>query len=223
MPRVLIVGEQSYKSAFDTNIWSISCIPWEVTDETLLRSEIEFADLICLTGGEDIYPVMYGASPVLGSDPHQYNMDRDNYEKRIYIIAKHQDKPFVGICRGAQFLNVMNGGYMVQDMDGHHGSHMAFSYTDPSYGISVSSDHHQMMVPNYERAEVLLIAGESHGINPPEMIFKLEETDQGYTDPEVILYRKTKDLCHQPHPEWVDKGSPYWNYFNYTVNKLMEL
>lgn len=66
------------------------------------------------TGGHDVDSHMYGEEPlpVCGTCCHE----RDILEKEIYGIAKAEDKPVLGICRGIQLINVLQGGTLYQDL-----------------------------------------------------------------------------------------------------------
>ena len=66
------------------------------------------------TGGHDVDPRMYGEEPlpVCGT----CCPERDILEKEIYKIARQEDKPVLGICRGIQLLNVLHGGTLYQDL-----------------------------------------------------------------------------------------------------------
>jgi gamma-glutamyl-gamma-aminobutyrate hydrolase PuuD len=80
------------------------------------------ADLIQFTGGADVSPMLYGEP----KHPRTYcDPNRDQHEANIFW--NNIDKPKAGICRGGQFLNVMSGGSMWQDVDNHAigGTHAA--------------------------------------------------------------------------------------------------
>jgi len=64
---------------------------------------------VVFTGGADVSPFMYGEKKlsVTCNDEH-----RDEQEKLFF--ERYTKVPKVGICRGGQFLNVMNGGKMWQ-------------------------------------------------------------------------------------------------------------
>jgi putative glutamine amidotransferase len=71
---------------------------------------------VCLSGGPDIDPSAYGAerSPDLGP----VEPDLDAFE---LAVARHADAaglPILGICRGAQALNVARGGSLHQHLPG---------------------------------------------------------------------------------------------------------
>jgi len=118
-----------------------------------------------------------------------------------------------GICRGGQFLNVMNGGSMWQHVNNHIGNHMAFEVLTQKE-IIVTSTHHQMMVPTDE-ALVLMTASRAtvrQGGGKAELLGERDD------DVEAIYYPKTECLCFQPHPEYFQPNHPcqttYFDYLN---------
>jgi putative glutamine amidotransferase len=74
-------------------------------------------DGLLLTGGTDVDPDRYGARPdpaLLTPEP-----DRDRLELGLLDLAAEEDLPVLGICRGAQVLNVWAGGSLRQDVPAH--------------------------------------------------------------------------------------------------------
>ena len=147
--------------------------------------KLELADLVQFTGGSDVTPALYGEEAHLHTHS---NKARDDCEMLLYAAALRMEKPMVGICRGGQFLNVMNGGKMNQHINGHCNSH-DITYEDIQGGmqfVHVSSTHHQHMLHNKELGQVIAY---SAGTDAPENI------------EEVVYYDYTNCLCFQPHPE----------------------
>jgi putative glutamine amidotransferase len=71
-------------------------------------------DGILLAGGGDVDPARYGAEPtdtLVGVDER-----RDAYELALVDAAVALGLPVLGICRGAQVLNVARGGTLVQHL-----------------------------------------------------------------------------------------------------------
>ncbi|MGH1563911.1 gamma-glutamyl-gamma-aminobutyrate hydrolase family protein [Mumia sp. DW29H23] len=77
-------------------------------------------DGLVLTGGKDVDPASYGQEPhPLTDDPRR---DRDAWERALVDGALARELPVLGICRGAQVLNVALGGTLhqhVPDVVGH--------------------------------------------------------------------------------------------------------
>ncbi len=69
---------------------------------------------IMLTGGGDIEADLFNQSPVEGLKG--LNRARDEFEIALIRRALEEDMPVLGICRGAQILNVALGGTLVQDI-----------------------------------------------------------------------------------------------------------
>ena len=147
--------------------------------------------LICFGGGADVSPSLYNE---MNTDSYCVPT-RDLYNVFLYNHARLNNIKCVGICRGGQFLNVMNGGSMIQHYVGHNNTiHMI--RTSKHNFINVTSDHHQIMIPSKKA-----------------MIMALSDTDD---KAEVVVYKDSdgrEDICFQPHPEWVTKNHQCRDYF----------
>lgn len=68
---------------------------------------------LVVTGGHDIDPVLYAAEP----EVHPiYDKERDAFESILIEDALERELPVLGICRGAQLLNVRLGGSLFQEL-----------------------------------------------------------------------------------------------------------
>lgn len=68
---------------------------------------------VVITGGHDVDPVLYAAEPEVKP---KYDKDRDEFESRVIQFALRHNLPLLGICRGAQLLNVQRGGNLFQEL-----------------------------------------------------------------------------------------------------------
>jgi putative glutamine amidotransferase len=85
---------------------------------------VQRLDGVCLAGGPDIDPLAYGADerhPELGGT----NPEVDAFELAVAHAADAAGLPLLGICRGAQALNVARGGTLHQHVDGHRQDELA--------------------------------------------------------------------------------------------------
>jgi hypothetical protein len=164
----------------------------------------ELADVIIFNGGSDIGTSLYDEKPVRSGIPEKPSR-RDQQEIDIYDRYNDGTKLLVGICRGAQLLNVLNGGSLWQDVDGHGRSHnMLILATNQT--MYITSTHHQMMRPNLKTGKVLAVADCAHNK------FSAHDTwthkggaffSDDHKDTEIVWYPNTRCLCIQGHPEYV--------------------
>lgn len=68
---------------------------------------------VIVTGGHDIEPVLYAQESEVQP---RYDPERDAFESRIIDDALERRLPLLGICRGAQLLNVRLGGNLHQEL-----------------------------------------------------------------------------------------------------------
>src|SRR3954466_2434892 len=69
---------------------------------------------LMVSGGPDVHPSVYGEEPHPSLGPTE--PDLDAFELELLRRADARGMPILGICRGAQLLNVARGGTLVQDL-----------------------------------------------------------------------------------------------------------
>ena len=83
-------------------------------DAALLEQLLALCDGVCLAGGNDLHPRMYGQEPTEATA--DYSELRDATEAVIVTYALSKKLAILGICRGMQLLNVHLGGDLYQDI-----------------------------------------------------------------------------------------------------------
>ena len=177
----------------DSSAYAKLFLEWgQVTHDV---DNLEDVDLVVFTGGTDVNPLFYGEKPL--DTTQTADTDRDTLERGVYTRALFLELPMVGICRGAQFLNVMNNGKLVQHMHGHGNTEHELLAGGKVIDI-VRGDHHQSMLPSGEHS---LLSTSADGVA------------------EEIFWPLSRCLGVQWHPEWHDEGSDSWVRFQ----KMLEL
>lgn len=164
---------------------------------------VELADIIVFNGGADIGTAIYGEKPITRGIPEMPSR-RDVQEMELWNKYKGGSKLMLGICRGSQLLNCLNGGTLWQDADNHGRSHDIFVVAT-GQTIRATSTHHQMMRP-HSSGRVLATADCSR------RKYSWDDTWDHYggahfaddnKDTEIVWYPSTSSLCIQGHPEYV--------------------
>jgi putative glutamine amidotransferase len=97
-------------------------LPPQPVDAEIADRVLDSLDGLLITGGNDVDPGSYGQQPHPNTDkPAQH---RDAWEFALLRAALKRHLPVLGICRGAQVLNVALGGTLHQhlpDVIGHGG------------------------------------------------------------------------------------------------------
>ena len=97
-------------------------LPPQPVDAEIADRVLDSLDGLLITGGNDVDPASYGQQPHPSTDkPAQH---RDAWEFALLRAALKRQLPVLGICRGAQVLNVALGGTLHQhlpDVIGHSG------------------------------------------------------------------------------------------------------
>jgi gamma-glutamyl-gamma-aminobutyrate hydrolase PuuD len=154
------------------------------------------SDLVVFGGGSDVDPVLYGAER---HDTTYPDPKRDQVDMDLYLMCLEHGIPMFGVCRGAQFLHVMNGGKLYQDVDGHYGDHTLWDISRKQRIEKISSVHHQMVMPNTQNG--MEIIGTTAKSNQRAMDNKNISVGT-HCDIEAFFYRDTGCIGVQGHPEY---------------------
>lgn len=171
------------------------------------------ADLVVFTGGPDVDPTLYQERPHSST---RVDISRDKKDLELYQLCKAEGIPMLGICRGAQFLHVMQGGKLYQDVDQHHGEHPIWDLKNKKLVLGVSSVHHQLVRPHEGMEIIATCAGRSklRHLNDKEY-----ETGAG-KDIEAFFYPKTCVIGIQGHPEYFGYDAfTHWSL--HLINQLV--
>jgi putative glutamine amidotransferase len=177
---------------------------------------LDGAEALLLTGGGDIDPAQYG-QPVLTS-LQEVDEARDAFELAALDWSLRNNRPVLGICRGAQLMGVHAGGILVQDLPANgHFEHKALNvdadYAAQRHGIVVEEDSlvARMLgdrgVVNSEHHQALDVPGD--GMRP--VAWSLDG----------VIEAVERDLWMgvQWHPEYMTAGQPqHLNFFRWLVH-----
>ena len=103
-----------YFSDFAKWIHAAGGIPVELPYEAGDKDTVARLDGLLITGGQDVTPSLWnGPTEAVKGDT---DIHRDHYEMALASYAIADGVPVLGICRGAQVINVARGGTLVPDL-----------------------------------------------------------------------------------------------------------
>ncbi len=129
-----LIGLTTYLEQAQTGVWDVPAaflpkvyfdavtkaggiailLPPQPIDAQIARQVLAGLDGLIITGGKDVDPARYGQ--VAHPETDEPRPDRDAWEDALLGAAIETELPFLGICRGAQMLNVARGGTLVQHL-----------------------------------------------------------------------------------------------------------
>jgi len=185
------------------------------SDVNLIFKHPDEINLVVYPGGSDIHPSLYK------HEKHNLtfcNLQRDKRDVSVFKQALKHNIPIIGICRGAQFLTAMAGGYLYQDTSGHNMNHTI--ETDDGRTFMVTSSHHQMFgMPLVPGAKLLSWSKERKSAYYDTDMFNVEPPE---VEPESVFYPSIGSLAVQWHPEWMDEEADGVAYYKELVQTYVD-
>lgn len=197
---------QNYWNWFTTQDLGDSFELVELSFEKDNTDDIAACSGFVLTGGIDVVPSLYGGVEDYPFRPKNFLPKRDEFEAKIYIHSQNAKIPLLGICRGMQYVNILEGGNVYED----NGEEVNLQHKNAGedkvhdvciekesllYDIvkvirgSVNSAHHQAVKPTGLGNNLMVTA---YAEAPFRIIEALEFKDKS---------EKAFMLCVQWHPE----------------------
>jgi len=158
-------------------------------------NDLKPGDVLIVWGGGDIHPSLYNKMMSSKSGAYETPSQRDMTEWTMMQRARELNIPIIGVCRGAQMLCALVGGYLIQHVENHGGTHEVTTYDNKQ--MMVNSIHHQMLYPFDVQHEMIAWASPSRS-----RIHLDVDTDVDMPlEPEFVYFPQVEGFAIQWHPE----------------------
>jgi len=180
-------------------------------------AQLRCLDAVCLSGGPDLDPSKYGASPAHELGPLEPALD--DFELAVARVADQSGLPILGICRGAQALNVARGGTLHQHLPAITDHSVEHRQAEPGWvethevrvtgesGLAVVLGREQLWVNSFHHQAV-----DRLGSNLRAVAWAPDGTVEGIEDPGERFV-----LGVQWHAETLDRGPVHPRLFEALV------
>lgn len=192
---------------------------FDTVEKVLLPSELDGDgenSALVVWGGADIHPALYNHPVSITTYP---GGKRDHIEWALMKEAHKKGIPIIGVCRGAQMLCALSGGYLLQDVTDHGGAHEINTFDGQT--LRVNSIHHQMMVPDGTDHKLVAWTARNrsrHYIYKDDLLWTPPEN---WREPEFVHFLGTKGFAIQWHPEMMAENDLANQYvLNYLEQNL---
>lgn len=208
--------------------WKPEVVTFE-RDCKVKQDDLKNIDLIIFGGGQDVCPALYDHKNVASHCGEQPSA-RDLWERDLFELnysTKHV-VPMLGICRGAQFLCAMTGGYLIQHVDNHAGVEHIIKLcdgTDNDKEIVGNSYHHQMMIPVINSCILGYTKNRSkdwyYDTISAQKYNRLTHFNPAI-NAEIVLFNANA-IGFQPHPEYLNPMEPFAVKTRKYVNRFFKI
>ncbi|MEA2157071.1 MAG: putative glutamine amidotransferase [Solirubrobacteraceae bacterium] len=148
---------------------------------------------LCLSGGPDLQPSVYGARAHASLGPTEPELDR--FEIALVQAAEARDMPVLAICRGLQVLNVARGGTLTQDLPSERPSGIEHRQDEPAstptHGVRVEPGSltaaclgmHELYVNSFHHQAIDRLGDGLRAVGwaPDGVIEAVEASDRAFT------------------------------------------
>lgn len=157
--------------------------------------------------------VIGGGADVGGPDPR--NVARDRLELSVLAHASHRGRPVLGICRGAQLMNVHGGGTLLRDLTPLYPEgprrHTAFACKT----VALEPDSHLAEVTERRMLEVNCL--HRHAVEVPGADLRIVAREANGVVQAIEHRRRPMWLGVQWHPEYLQYRAAHQRLFEALV------
>jgi putative glutamine amidotransferase len=167
--------------------------------------DIQGCDGFLLTGGIDVAPSYYDGPENYPYKPDAFLPERDEFEKLIYQYSQMHKIPVLGICRGMQYINILEGGKVLEDIGEANQIHKKEA-TDKVHQLNIG--HNSMLYAIIGAKKGIVNSAHHQGVTKHNLSNNLIANSYADTADQLIEGLEFKDktdksfmLAVQWHPE----------------------
>ncbi len=149
-----------------------------------------------------------------------YDPERDKMERAYYLYAKFSGKPVLGICRGHQLVNVIEGAVLIEDTDSIYQEEARIRTVFPRKKIKIYSDS-KILKKIIGKSTANVNAIHSQAISKPGKYFDTVAVEENGIV-QATEWPSKKVLTVQWHPEYLIYEASQRKLFQWLVESAKQ-
>lgn len=206
------------KEAYYQAIWAAGGCPVTLSHTKTkdnIMSLVSSLDGLLMVGGPDIPSNKYKSKNPHLLDPDIMSEERENFDRAVFLETMKQNKKILAICAGAQHVNVIYGGSLVEDIPTlvkNHIDHGIFNGEANLHPVTISNQK-SLLFKNIQKEIISVKSSHHQSINIlGKGVFVTATSSDGVVEA-IELRDKNNFIGVQWHPETMPKNKEMSNLF----------
>jgi putative glutamine amidotransferase len=206
------------KEAYYKAIWAAGGCPVTLShtkNKDNITSLVSSLDGLLMVGGPDIPSNKYKSKNSHLLDPDVMSEEREGFDRAVFLETMKQNKKILAICAGAQHVNVIYGGSLIEDIPTlvkNHIDHGVFNGEASLHPVKIA-DQKSLLFKNIQKEIISVKSSHHQSMNILGNGVVVTATSSDNVVEAIELKGKNNFIGVQWHPEIMPRSKEMSNLF----------